>query len=224
MPTIALLAALLIIGLAMSVGDRLPMLAAGGAWTSLNAIFNSTAAILLAAGVVLILLALRPPRELFLWLALALAAIAIGNALSVFGGGRYTVGWYACRLSWLISSCVLLLYFLGRFVRQEGELTRATDDLEERTRERDRIWSVSEDLLGVFDLRRLLRQPQSRLAEGPGLERGRGEGHAFDVLRHPDDAAHSRQDAPAWPTACRRCACRTACATRTAAGAGSRGR
>ena len=44
---------------------------------------------------------------------------------------------------------MLLLYFLGQFVRQEGQLTRAADDLEERTRERDRIWSVSEDLLGV---------------------------------------------------------------------------
>ena len=98
-----------------------------------------TAAILLAGGVALILLALRPPRDLFLWLSLALAAIAIGNVLTTFGGGRYTVGWYACRLSWLVSSGVLLLYFLGRFIRQEGALVRAADDLEERTRERDRI-------------------------------------------------------------------------------------
>jgi len=125
------IAALLIIGLAITAGDRLPLLASGGAWTSLNAILNGTAAILLAGGVALILLALRPPRDLFLWLSLALAAIAIGNVLTIFGGGRYTVGWYACRLSWLVSSGVLLLYFLGKFVRQEGELSRTTGDLEE---------------------------------------------------------------------------------------------
>ena len=74
--------------MAIAAGHQLPLLATGGVWTSLNAIFNTTAAILLAGGVALILLALRPPRALFLWLSLALAAIAIGNALSVFGGGR----------------------------------------------------------------------------------------------------------------------------------------
>ena len=148
-PTAATIAALLIIGVAVTAGHTMPLLATGAAWTSLNTVLNSIAAILLTGGVVLILAALRPPRDLFLWLSLALAAIAVGNALSVFGGGRYTVGWYACRLSWLVSSGVLLLYFLGQFVRQEGALVRAADDLEERTRERDRIWSVSEDLLGV---------------------------------------------------------------------------
>ena len=96
-----------------------------------------------------IFLSIGSRSDLFLWLSLALAAIALGNVLSAAGGGRYTVGWYACRLSWLASGCVLLLYFLGQFVRQQGQLERTADDLEERTRERDRIWSVSEDLLGV---------------------------------------------------------------------------
>jgi PAS domain S-box-containing protein len=192
-PTLAVIAALLIIGLAITAGDRLPLLASGGAWTSLNAILNGTAAILLAGGVALILLALRPPRDLFLWLSLALAAIAIGNVLTIFGGGRYTVGWYACRLSWLVSSGVLLLYFLGRFVRQEGALVRAADDLEERTRERDRIWNVSEDLLGVatFD--------GDFISVNPAWEKVLGWNEAevkslhVDGLRHPDDAAHSLQ-------------------------------
>jgi PAS domain S-box-containing protein len=192
-PTLATLAALLLIGLATTVGHRLPLLAAGSVWTSLNTIFNSTAAILLAGSVVLILAALRPPRDLFLWLSLALAAIAIGNALSVLGGGRYTVGWYACRLSWLISSGVLLLYFLGQFVRQEGQLTRATDDLEERTRERDRIWSVSEDLLGVSTFDGYFVSLNPAWAKVLGWNEAEVKAMHVDLLRHPDDTAHSRQ-------------------------------
>ena len=87
----------------------------------------------------------------------------------------------------------MLLYFLGQFVRQEGQLTRATDDLEERTRERDRIWSVSEDLLGVvtFD--------GDFVSVNPAWEKVLGWSEAevkslqIDGLRHPDDAAHSLQ-------------------------------
>jgi PAS domain S-box-containing protein len=192
-PSIALLMALLTIGLAIAAGDRLPLLVAGGVWTPLNALFNTTAAILLAGGVALILLAMRPSRDLFLWLSLALAAIAIGNALSVFGGGRYTVGWYACRLSWLLSSCVLLLYFLGQFVRQEGQLTRAAGDLEERTRERDRIWSVSEDLLGVSTFDGYFVSLNPAWEKVLGWNEAEVKAMHVDVLRHPDDAAHSRQ-------------------------------
>jgi PAS domain S-box-containing protein len=193
LPTLATIAAVLLIVLAIAAGHQLPLLASGAAWTSLNAIFNSTAAILLAGSVALILFALRPPRELFLWLSLALAAIAIGNALSVFGGGRYTVGWYACRLSWLISSGVLLLYFLGQFVRQEGQLTRAADDLEERTRERDRIWSVSEDLLGVATFDGDFVSVNPAWEKVLGWSEAEVKGLQIDGLRHPDDAAHSLQ-------------------------------
>ncbi|HZB55679.1 MAG TPA: MASE4 domain-containing protein [Reyranella sp.] len=192
-PTMAAVAAVLFITVATVAGDQLPLLATGGAWTSLNAIVNSTAAVLLAGGVVLILFALRPPRELFLWLSLALAAIAIGNVLSVFGGGRYTVGWYACRLSWLLSSGVLLLYFLGQFVRQESQLTRATDDLEERTRERDRIWSVSEDLLGVVTFDGDFVSVNPAWEKVLGWSEAEVKGLQIDGLRHPDDAAHSLQ-------------------------------
>ena len=192
-PALATVAALAMSGLAIIVGDRLPLLGAGGTWTSLNAIFNSAAALLLAAGVALILLAMRPPRDLFLWLSLALAAIAIGNMLSVVGGARYSVGWYACRLSWLVSSGVLLLYFLGKFVRQEGELSRTTGDLEERTRERDRIWSVSEDLLAVatFDGYFLTLNPAWE--KMLGWSEAEVKAMNTDALRHPDDAAPARQ-------------------------------
>ncbi len=192
-PMLVVFAALLIVGVATTLGDQLPHMATGGAWTSLNAILNGTATILLAGGVALILLVLRPPRDLFLWLSLALAAIAIGNVLSIFGGSRYTVGWYACRLSWLISSGVLLLYFLSRFVRQEGALVRAADDLEERTRERDRIWSVSEDLFGVATFDGHFVSVNPAWEKVLGWNEAEVKGTPIDGLRHPDDAAHSLQ-------------------------------
>ncbi len=192
-PMLAALAALLLSGLAIAVGDRLPLLAGGATWTSLNTLLNSAAALVLGAGVALILLALRPPRDLFLWLSLALAAIAIGNVLSVVGGGRYTVGWYACRLSWLVSSGVLLLYFLGKFVRQEGELSRAAGDLEERTRERDRIWSVSEDLLAVSNFDGYFLSVNPAWEKVLGWSEAEVKTMTTDALRHPDDSATARQ-------------------------------
>ena len=129
MTVLAAVAAL--VATAILLGDRLPMLSADGGWTSLNAAVNYGAVILFAIATTVILAALRTRGDLFLWLALALAAITFGNALSALGGGRYTVGWYACRLSWAASSCVLLLYFMAQFVRQHGLLVRTTDDLED---------------------------------------------------------------------------------------------
>ena len=143
--------------------------------------------------------------------------MAFGNVISAAGGGRYTVGWYACRLSWRASACVLLLYFLAQFVRQHGLLVRTTGDLSERTRERDRIWSVSEDLLGVSTFEGYFICHESRLDQRAGLGRGRDQIDACRArcaipmmrrTRWPD----ARGSLKAYP----RCAWRTASATRTA--------
>ena len=171
--------------------ESLPPLIAGGDWTTLNGVINFGAVVALGASLLMILLAMRPRSDLFLWLSLALTAIAFGNVISAVGGGRYTVGWYACRLSWLASGCVLLLYFLFQFVRQHGLLVRTTDDLSERTRERDRIWNVSEDLLGVstFEGYFISLNPAWTNVLGWGEDEIRSM--HVSTLRHPDDAAHS---------------------------------
>ena len=173
------------------IGDRLPMLSAKGAWTPLNAAANFFGVFLFAAATIVILIALRTRSDLFLWLALALAAIAFGNALLALGGGRYTVGWYACRLSWAASSCVLLLYFMAQFVRQHGLLVRTTDDLEERTRERDRIWNVSEDLLGVSTFEGYFISMNPAWTKVLGWSEDEIRAMHVSALRHPDDAPHS---------------------------------
>jgi PAS domain S-box-containing protein len=175
-----------------SQAERLPQLIVGNSWTLLNAAFNYGGVVLYTASVVLILLRLGPRNDLFLWLSLALATVALGNLLSAVGGARYTLGWYACRLSWAASSAILLLYFLGQFVRQHGQLARTTGDLAERTRERDRIWSVSEDLLGVstFDGYFIALNPAwTRIL---GWREDEVRHMHVDELRHPDDIERSR--------------------------------
>jgi PAS domain S-box-containing protein len=190
--TVAFLLSLIVLIVAAAWGDRLPMLVVGATWTPLNDIVNYGGVIVLVASVAIVFLSIRSRSDLFLWLSLALAAMALGNVLSAAGGGRYTVGWYACRLSWGASACVMLLYFMAQFVRQHGQLERTTGDLEERTRERDRIWSVSEDLLGVSTFEGYF------VAMNPAWRRVLGWSEAeiksmhVDALRHPDDAAHSR--------------------------------
>ena len=65
-------------------------------------------------------------------------------------------------------------------------------EIESRTRERDRIWNVSEDLLGVSSFEGYF------LSINPAWERTLGwteeeiKGLHVDQLRHPEDAAHSR--------------------------------
>ncbi|MFI5029100.1 MAG: PAS domain-containing protein [Reyranellales bacterium] len=172
--------------------DRLPQLVTGNSWSLLGDIVAYGSIMLLCASAAAILLYIGPRNDLFLWFSLALAAVAFGNIVSAVGGGRYTVGWYTCRLSWAVSSSVLLLYFLGQFVRQHGLLERTTDDLEERTRERDRIWNVSEDLLGVSTFDGYF------IAFNPAWSRVLGWSEAeirrmhVDELRHPADIGHSR--------------------------------
>jgi len=190
---LAFLAALAALLVAAQWGHRLPMLSAGdAAWTPLNAIVNYGVVVVLACSIAVIFLSIGSRSELFLWLSLALAAVALGNVLSAAGGGRYTVGWYACRLSWGASACVMLLYFMAQFVRQHGQLERTTGDLAERTRERDRIWSVSEDLLGVSTFEGYFVAMNPAWTRVLGWSEAEVKSMHVDTLRHPDDAVHSR--------------------------------
>src|SRR5882757_1396954 len=138
-----------IVALAVHVSDFLPSLISGAGWTGADIALNYLTLGVFACGIPLIIGTRLRRSELLLWLAVALAAMLVGNALSAIGGGRYTIGWYASRLSWTASACALVLYFVGRFVSQQRLLVQTADVLEERTREHDRIWNVTEDLFGV---------------------------------------------------------------------------
>jgi PAS domain S-box-containing protein len=173
---------------AIAYGDSLPRMVEQGAWTPLNRALNYPVPALLVAAIALILTRVGTRNELFLWLSLALTAMACGALLSTVSGARYSVGWYAWRLNWLASACALFLYFMGQFWRQHGLLARAQDDLAERTRERDRIWAVSEDLLGVSNFEGYFVAMNPAWTRLLGWSEEEIRRMHVSELRHPDDA------------------------------------
>jgi PAS domain S-box-containing protein len=106
--------------IAILLGDQLPALIKESSWTGLNRFLVLTAAALIAGSIAIVLFSIR--NELFLWLAMMLTAVAVAQIISGAGGERYTVGWLVARLMWIISGCVLFLYFLRQFARQQSQL------------------------------------------------------------------------------------------------------
>ncbi len=97
--------------------DRLPSLMAGHRFPILNVTINGGAIVLMLATAAAIWIATRGQSALFVWLSLVLVVFAGGDMLALVGGGRYSVGWYASRLSMLVSCSVLFLVLLGQFAR-----------------------------------------------------------------------------------------------------------
>ncbi len=129
----ATVAAVILLSVIATAGiDRLPALLAGGQWTALNLTLNNLAIAILGGAVLVILTRLRHADELYLWLALALTAIAVANVLSGAGGGRYTLGWTLGRLSWVVAASVLFLYFMRQAARQRWQLADTNERLEQR--------------------------------------------------------------------------------------------
>lgn len=80
--------------------------------------------------IAVILFKIRDRNPLYLWLSLALTALVFHNVLSGMGGGRYSIGWSAGRISWLLSAVALFVFFLHLFARQQRLLTRTRDLLD----------------------------------------------------------------------------------------------
>src|SRR5262249_22005975 len=89
-------------------------------WTGLSQFLVLTATVLIAGSIAIVLFSIR--NELFLWLAMMLTMVAVAHIISSAGGARYTVGWLVARLTWIISGCVLFLYFLRQFASQQSQL------------------------------------------------------------------------------------------------------
>src|SRR5215470_13837504 len=106
--------------IAILPGDHLPALIKGSSWTGLNRFLVLTPTALIAGSIAIILFSIR--NELFLWLAMMLTAVVVAQIISGAGGDRYTLGWLVSRLTWIISGCVLFLYFLRQFASQQSQL------------------------------------------------------------------------------------------------------
>jgi two-component sensor histidine kinase len=142
-PTLAWLAAFavtaivaLIAAAAIAAVDRLPLLIGPQGWTAWDNLLSYLNMTMLLCGAVVSLTAIRERNQIFLWASIALTAMFFGNLLSTYGGGRFTIGWSASRLSWVFSGCALFLYFMGQFVRQQRLLARSRQALEQRVGER----------------------------------------------------------------------------------------
>ena len=99
----------------------------------------------------------------------------------------------------------------------------ARSEVEQRTRERDRIWQVSEDLLGVSTFAGYFISVNPAWTTLLGWSEDEIKSMHVSELRHPDDAAAANAGRARLAKACRPCAWRTVFVTRTGAGAGSPG-
>jgi len=143
----AVVAVLVITFAAANWAEQLPPLINPN-WTTLNKAFVCLITATLVATVVFILAKLGDADEIFLWLAMALTAIAAANVISAAGGGRYTLGWTLGRLSWVISASVLFLYFMRQYARDQRLLVRTAEILEQRVAARTSELEASNALLG----------------------------------------------------------------------------
>ena len=138
--------------LVLATIDRLPLMMVGFQWTTSNSIATIGSYVFLLTAILLIHFRLRSRDDLFRWLELSLIVLALANALTTVSGGRYTIGWNAGRILWAASACVLLIYFLAQFWKQQRALADARENLEqriaERTIEKDQLIRVINHRIG----------------------------------------------------------------------------
>ena len=112
-------------------------------------------------------------------------------------------------------------------VRDEKMLHTLTDrleaEVEQRTRERDRIWKVSEDLLGVGNFDGYFLSVNPAWSNLLGWSEDEIKSMHVSELRHPDDGPGAIAGRARLLQGRQPCAWRTASVTATAAGDGSRG-
>ncbi len=82
----------------------------------------------LAAVAVMVKHRFRNP--LSLWLSVAMLAAALDVALTLFGGGRYTLGWYVARALSLVTGVTVLTALLCELVVQAGRVAEVNGALE----------------------------------------------------------------------------------------------
>jgi diguanylate cyclase (GGDEF)-like protein len=82
----------------------------------------------LAACVVVVKQGLRDP--LSLWLSVSILAAILDVALTMTGGGRYTLGWYLSRTLSLITGLTVLIALLYELVIQAGRVAEVNAELE----------------------------------------------------------------------------------------------
>jgi signal transduction histidine kinase/ActR/RegA family two-component response regulator len=153
--------------IAILLGDYLPpQITESSSWTGLNRALMLIAIAFLVASIAIVLLSIR--NELFLWLAMMLATVLVANIVSQVSGARYTVGWHTARLTWIISGCVLFLYFLRQFSHQLNQLVATHNALDQARQTKDHVLAIaSHDLRQPLQTLFLLNGVLRRLVTDP---------------------------------------------------------
>jgi diguanylate cyclase (GGDEF)-like protein len=69
-------------------------------------------------------------NALSLWLSVSMLAASLDVALTLFGGGRYTLGWYVARSLSLVTGVTVLTALLCELVTQAGRVAEVNGALE----------------------------------------------------------------------------------------------
>lgn len=113
----------------------LPTILVNGDYSRLNTLGIGPviiAASALATGVVVWKQRLRDP--LSLWLSVSMLAATLDVLLTIFGGGRFTMGWYVARTLSLVTGITVLVSLLSELVSQASRVAEVNDRLEQMLR------------------------------------------------------------------------------------------
>lgn len=146
----ALVAALVVLMLIFDARWLPRILTDDGRWTTANVVVATLAVVANAASIIGAFRTRNARDQIFLWLALALTAMACANVIAMSAGGRYTVGWIVGRMSWLFSASVLFVYFLVQHVGQSIALRRSNALLADEIQESTGRLHASEALLAAI--------------------------------------------------------------------------
>ncbi len=124
----------------------LPTILVGNSFARLNSLGIGPGVVLChAAALVAVVVRLRARSVLTAWLAVAMVAATLDSVLTLYGAGRFTVGWYAARGLSLATGLIVLCVLLYELVALFGRVT-------ERNR-RLQVLSMTDGLTGLANRR-----------------------------------------------------------------------
>ena len=110
----------------------LPTILVGSSYSRLNTLGIGPAILATSIlGTALVVAKRRFRDPLSLWLSVSLLAATVDVALTLFGAGRFTLGWYAARSLSLVTGITVLVALLSELVGQAGRVAEVNARLEE---------------------------------------------------------------------------------------------
>ncbi len=139
---------------------HLPQLIKGeGYWNVLESGVGPGVGLLNMAALFMVMVRFRARGVLHLWLAIALLALLLDILLTLFGGARYSLGWYLARIDSVIAATVVLCSVVNEVNRLFIRLSDQHKQLLESGRQLER---ANEELVRLSSLDGLTEIPNRR--------------------------------------------------------------